>query len=124
MNAGATRFSESDTPERVLTLLGCAVLGVERDAAPRSDLIRYTAICFEDGRRFPVPLGNRLRSGADLAEIRALLAGWPRSAAKALRIDFSHASPDAALEDIEAVLDAWAMAPELAEDAAARGLER
>lgn len=124
MNAGATRFSESDTPERVLTLLRCAVLGVERDTAPYSDLVRYTAICFEDGRRFPVPRGNRLRSGADLAEIRALLAGWPRSAAKALRIDFAHASPAAALRDIEAILDAWALTPELAEDAAARSLER
>ena len=111
----------SSAHARVLALLGRPVRALEQDHAPMADLVRITAICFEDGIRFPVPAGNRLQTGADLAEIRALLAGWPRTAAKELRAGFTLATPEAAVDAIEAILEDWARAPELAEDAGMRG---
>jgi hypothetical protein len=86
---------------------------VEEEHSAMAGLVRVTALCFADGVRFAVPAGNRLRTAGDLAEIRALLAGWPRASAHRLKQHFGPAAPAAAADAIEATLDAWARDPEL-----------
>ncbi|MEE4300541.1 MAG: hypothetical protein V2J24_13970 [Pseudomonadales bacterium] len=76
-------------------------------------LTRVTALCFADGARFPVPPGNRLRTAGDLAEVRALLAGWPRASANRLKQHLGSTAPSPALATIEAILEAWARDPGL-----------
>lgn len=96
-----------------LALVGREVAAVEQEESAMAGLSRVTALRFADGARFPVPAGNRLRTAGDLAEIRALLAGWPRSAATRLKQHIGSAPPAPALRSIEAVLDAWARDPDL-----------
>lgn len=96
-----------------MTLVGRAVSAVEEEQSAVAGLSRVTALCFEDGVRFPVPAGNRLRTAGDLAEIRALLAGWPRAAATRLKQHLGPTEPGPALGTIETILEAWAQDPEL-----------
>ncbi|MEE4361167.1 MAG: hypothetical protein V2I63_06540 [Pseudomonadales bacterium] len=69
-------------------------------------LERVVAVRFADGARFPLPPGNALRSAGDIAEIRALLEGWPRSVAAALKTRIGHDDPCSAGVAIDAALAA------------------
>jgi hypothetical protein len=76
-------------------------------------LERIAALCLEGDVRFPVPAGNRLRTGGDLAEIRALLEGWPRRSAARLKAHLGPVEPAMAAARIDAILTAWAREPAL-----------
>lgn len=92
--------------------LGRAVARVEAEQAPMADLVRIRALIFEDGGRFPVPKGNRLRAAGEIAEIRALLAGWPKDLAQRVRARIGPGDPLARLAEIETLLDAIALDPD------------
>lgn len=96
-------------------LLGREVEAVEIERSAMADLERVRAVVFAGGARFDVPPGNRMRSAGDLAEIRALLAGWPRDVAAALRGRWRGAPDAEALAAIETLLEDWARDPDLAQ---------
>lgn len=104
---------EGGERQAFIALVGREISAVEEERSAMAGLSRIVALRFADGARFPVPPGNRLRTAGDLAEIRALLAGWPRSTATRLKQHLGNAAPAPALATIEAILEAWARDPEL-----------
>lgn len=101
-------------------LLGREVAEIVFERSAMAGLERVRAVVFAGGARFEVPPGNRMRSTGDLAEIRALLAGWPRDAAADLRARWRDAPDADSVTAIDALLDAWARDPALAEAARPR----
>jgi hypothetical protein len=100
------------------TLLGREVAEILVERSAMAGLERVRAVVFADGARFEIPPGNRMRTAGDLAEIRALLAGWPRDAAAGLRARWRDAPDATSVTAIAALLDAWARDPTLAEPSA------
>jgi hypothetical protein len=66
-------------------LLGHPVVGLERERAPMMDLERITAVVLAPDRAIPLPPNNVLRNLGEVAELRALLEGWSRQEADALK---------------------------------------
>lgn len=107
-------------PDRLTRLLRREVADVEVERAPMAGLTRLTAVRFADGVVFPVPGGNGLRTAGDFAEVRALLAGWPRDLAKRIRERIGPGDPEARLVEVDELLDAIAQDAEAVELAWAR----
>jgi hypothetical protein len=93
-------------------LLRRPVTRLETETAPMAGLERVVALELDGGTRFPLPAGNPLRSAGDVAEVRALLDGWPREVARRLRLHLGAGDPVAREAEIEAALVALAEDPD------------
>lgn len=103
---------EPPDAETLSTLLARTVLRLETEAAPMAGLIRVVALELEGGTRFPLPPGNALRSAGEVAEVRALLEGWPREHAAALRQRVGAGDPWTRRGDVEAALATFSEDPD------------
>jgi hypothetical protein len=108
-------FTEHPDPNHLTRLLRREVAEVDVERAPMAGLSRLAAVRFADGITFPVPGGNGLRTAGDFAEVRALLAGWPRDLARRIRERNGPGDPDARLAEIDELLDAIALDAEAVE---------
>lgn len=113
---GENDLQEDDLQQEEIRRLGEALrrplarLGIER--APMAGLVRIEALHFADGLVFPVPAGNRLHSAGEIAQVRALLLGWPRSLAQQIRARIGPGDPLARRAEVDAALDAMTLDPE------------
>lgn len=89
-------------PQLLTELLQRRVLEVEEEAA--MGMRRVVALHLEGEVRFPLPVGNALRSAGETAEIRALLCGLSRQVAAAIRLKVGPGDPSAAMDIIDATL--------------------
>ena len=83
-------------------LLGHPVVSLERERAPMMDLERITAVVLAPDRSIPLPPNNVLRNLGEVAELRALLAGWSRQEAETLKGRVRAGDLEASPEALEA----------------------